>query len=75
MKPPSGSADLEQQCVLIRALAGREKVPLSEKVIRCLAESLHGPDNRGIKGVLVRFQSYAALLDLELTEEITDSLF
>jgi len=75
MEPISGRADLEQRCVLIRALAGREKVPLSEKVIRCLAESLHGPDSCGIKGVLVRFQSYASLMDVELTEYITDRLF
>lgn len=75
MEPISGRANLEQQCVLIRSLSEQEKVPLSEKVVRYLAESPHGPDSREIKGVLARFQSYAALLDVELTEEITDRLF
>lgn len=28
-----------------------------------------------IKGVLLRFQSYASLMDVELTEEITEILF
>jgi chromosomal replication initiation ATPase DnaA len=67
--------DLEQRCVAVRALSELSKVPLSEKVVRYLAESPHGTDSREIKGLLVRFQSYAALLDLELTEEITDELF
>lgn len=75
MKPLSGKADLEQRRAAVRALAEQEKVPLSEKVVRCLAESPHEPTSREIKTVLVRFNVYAAYMDVELTEEITDGLF
>ena len=75
MEPLSGRDGLEQKCVLIRTLAKQEKVPLSENIVRYLAESPHEPGSREIKGVLVRFQSYASLMHMELTEEISEALF
>ena len=75
METLSGRADLEQKCVLIRSLAEKKKVPLSENVVRYLAERPYDLDSLEIKGMLVRFQSYASLMDVELTEEIMEALF
>lgn len=65
----------EQQCELIKTLAEQENVPLSENVVQYLAESPYELNSLEIKRVLVRFQSYASLMDLELTKDITDRLF
>lgn len=75
MEPQLENTDLEKRCAAIKLLAEQTKVPLSQKIVLHLAQSHHEPDSHEIKAVLVRFQSYASLMNVELTEEITDALF
>ncbi|MBC8018767.1 MAG: PD-(D/E)XK nuclease family protein [Verrucomicrobia bacterium] len=75
MEPLSEKNDLKQRCAAIRVLAEQEKVPLSEEIVLCLARCPHEPDSFKIKRILAQLQTYAKLLDAELTMELAGGLF